>query len=458
MRSRSTSWLAGCLTVALALAACAPKGSSEPAASDSGKQQPGNGKASEGQSPPASVSSEKGEAPTGDVTLKVWSWRTEDAAAYKEIFAVFTAANPTIKVEFEAFQNTEYNQILATGLAGSDGPDVPMVRSYGQLQANIEAGQLVALDGKITLPDGMADSVVASAKGHKDGKLYAVPLATQTMQMFYNKDIFAANNLKVPTTWDEFIAVNEALKGAGLAPMALGAKDDWVLPIFADIIGSARYGGSEFEKKVLAGKANFTDPDYVASLQLVKDMQQYLTNDVAGVSYTDSKMQFTSGQAAQYPGGSFEIAAFLQQAPDLKMGSYLVPPPPGSVSKKALSAGWADGNFAINAKSKKQAAALKLLTWMTTTEFGQLVADKINLFSAIPGVTYNNPVMAEAWQNYEAAKAPYLLLVNFRYGEPMGTAVLGQEVQKMFLGTADPAGAAQALQTGISQWFKPAGS
>src|SRR5690554_4877346 len=66
-----------------------------------------------------------------DVTLKVWSWRTEDVEQYNRIFDVYEKANPGVTIEFEAFLNTEYNQLLTTGLSGSDGPDVAMVRSYG---------------------------------------------------------------------------------------------------------------------------------------------------------------------------------------------------------------------------------------------------------------------------------------------------------------------------------------
>ncbi len=390
-----------------------------------------------------------------DVTLTVWSWRTEDVEAYNTIFDVFEEQNPGITVEFEAFQNTEYNQILTTGLAGSDGPDVPMVRAYGQLQPNIEAGQLEPIDGEVEGLDAIAESVIAGAKGKDDGKIYAVPLATQTLQMFYNKQIFDDNGLEVPTTWDEFIEVNEALKSAGITPMALGAKDDWVLPMFADVMGSARYGGSDFEQKVLAGETDFTDPDYVASLEIISEVQPYLTPDVVGVGYTDSQIQFTSGQAAQFPGGSFEIATFRNQAPDLEFGSYQVPLPEGAVLDAPVSPGYADGNFAVNAKSKNKEAAFELLNWLATPEFGQLVADELNQFSAIPGVTYSDEVMQEAWDNYEASQAPYLLLVNFRYGEPLGTAVLGTEIQRMFLGEVDAAGAAANLQAGISQWFTP---
>jgi raffinose/stachyose/melibiose transport system substrate-binding protein len=427
MRRRNLTTAALLAGSALLLSACAPSATS-------GDDQAGAGE---------------------EVTLKVWSWRTEDVEAYNTIFDVFEEEHPNITVEFEAFQNTEYNQILTTGLAGSDGPDVPMVRAYGQLQPNIEAGQLEPIDGKVDGIDDIAPSVIAGAKGKEDGKTYAVPLATQTLQMFYNKAIFEEHDLEVPTTWDEFIEVNETLLAAGVTPMALGAKDDWILPIFSDIIGSARYGGSEFEQKVLSGETDFTDPDYVAALQLITDVQKYLTPDVVGVSYTDSQIQFTSGQAAQFPGGSFEIATFRNQAPDLEFGSYQVPLPDGAVLDAPVSPAYADGNFAVNSKSEHQDEAFELLNWLATPEFGQLVADELNQFSAIPGVEYEDEVMKEAWANYEEGQAPYLLLVDFRYGEPLGTAVLGAEVQKMFLGQTDAAGAAATLQTGISQWFTP---
>src|SRR5699024_8822290 len=112
--------------------------------------------------------------------------------------------------------------------------------------------------------------------------------------------------------------------------------------------------------------------------------------------------------------------------------------------------------FAINSKTEHKEEAFTLLNWLASPEFGQLVADELNQFSPIPGVTYEDEIMSEAWSNYEANPiAPYLLLVDFRYGEPMGTEVLGTEVQKMFLGDTDPDGVAEALQDGVSEWFTP---
>ena len=143
-------------------------------------------------------------------TLTVWSWRVEDEAAYNKIFDVYEKSHEGITVNFKPFKATEYNKILATGLAGSDGPDVPQVRSYGQLQTTVASGSLVPLDGKVDL-SGWDETVLASAKGKEDGKVYSVPFARQATVMFYNKDVFEKNGLSVPATWDEFMAANKKL-------------------------------------------------------------------------------------------------------------------------------------------------------------------------------------------------------------------------------------------------------
>jgi len=404
-----------------------------------------------GCAPSSSSSEQSGE----DVTLTVWSWRTEDIEQYNRIFDVYEEAHPGVTIEFEAFLNTEYNQLLTTGLSGSDGPDVAMVRSYGGLQGWVSAGQLVALDDKVEGLDAIEPAVLAGARGHEDGKIYAVPFATQPFQMFYNKTLFDELGLEEPTTWDEFIALNEKLLAEGVTPMALGAKDSWVLPIFADIIGAGRYGATDFEAAVLSGEKNFTDADYVASLQLVADMQKYLSPDVVGVGYTDSQIQFTSGLAAQYPGGTFELTTFKTQAPDMELGVYQVPLPPQAKADQPVTPAYADGGFAINSASKHQEEAAELLNWIASKEFAQLFADELSMFSAIPGVEYKDELLQEMWDLYTASPASYLLLVNFRYGEPQGTAVLGEGVQQLFLGELDAAGLAQKLQTGVDQWFVP---
>lgn len=391
----------------------------------------------------------------GGTTLTVWSWRVEDQAAYEKIFDVYEAKTPGVTVEFKPFKATEYNKILATGLAGSDGPDVPQVRSYGQLQATVASGSLMPLDDVVDL-SGWDENVVASAKGKEDGKVYSVPLARQATVLFYDKKLFAEHGVAVPTTWEQFIAANETFLAKGVTPLAVGAKDDWILPIVHEVLTAPRFGGSAFHQAVTSGAKDFTDPDFVASVEVLGTLAKYMPKSVTGVAVTDAMTLFTSGKAAMYPGGSFDLATLQKGNPEMDLAVMQVPPPAGSPSgSQATTAGWADGNFAVNAKSPDKEAATKLVAWMATPEFGQMVADEVKQISAVPGVTYSDPVLAEVARNYDENGSPYLLLTDFRYGTPTGTELLGKGVQEMFLGNKTAQQVSAELDAGVRTWFTP---
>lgn len=404
-------------------------------------------------SPSSSGSSSGGD--DGKVTLTVWSWRVEDEAAYTKIFDAYEKAHPGVTIDFKAFKATEYNKILATGLAGSSGPDVPQVRSYGQLQGTVASKSLLPLDGKVDLA-GWDENVVASAKGKEDGKTYSVPLARQTVQMFYNQGLFEKNGIKAPTTWAEFIAANDKLMAAGVTPIAIGAKDDWTLPIVHEVLAAPRFGGKAFQAEVLSGQKTFTDPDWVGSVQVVGDLEKYMPKNATGVAQTDAQTLFSAEKAAMIPGGSFDLSVFQKANPAMKIGIFQVPPAPGSPSgSEATTAGWADGNFAVSAKSKHPTEATELVKWMTTKEFGQMVNDDIKQISAVPGVEPTDPLLKQMSENYTKSGSPYLLLTDFRYGAPTGTDLLGKGLQEMLLGSKDATAVSQDLETGVKTWFKP---
>lgn len=390
-----------------------------------------------------------------NVTLTVWSWRTEDEDAYNEIFSVYEAANPGVTVEFVPFVNTDYNNILATGLTGDGGPDVVQLRAYGTLQPLIEAGQLLPLDGVVGTLENFTPAILKGSSGIKDGHIYGVPFGVQALGAFYNMDIFDELGVSAPETWDDFVAILDAAAAAGYIPLANPAKDSWMLPILHDAVAASRYGGPEFEAAVLAGDTNFNDPNYVASLQVVKDLQPYLPPDVVGVAYNDARTLFISGLSPIFIGGSFEIGFWQSQAPDMNVGMFMVPPPPDSLTGPLVPS-WMDGSYGVNARTDSQDAALALVEWMGTPEFGQLFTDKIHQISPVADVVPSDPLLAEFANGMVENPASYLLLVNFRYGDPSGTTVLGEQIQRMFLDEITPEEAAANLETGMEQWFVPA--
>jgi raffinose/stachyose/melibiose transport system substrate-binding protein len=389
-----------------------------------------------------------------DVTVTVWSWRTEDEDAYNEIFDVYEEANPGVTVEFVPFVATEYNNILATGLTGEGGPDVVQLRAYGGVQPLIEAGQLMPLDDVASL-ENITDAILKGATGLQDGSVYGVPFGVQALGAFYNVGIFNELGLEEPETWDDFIAALDAIAEAGYIPLGNPALDTWMLPILHDAVAASRYGGPEFQAAVLAGETDFNDEAYVASIQVLADLQSYMPPDVVGVNYNDARTLFISEMSPIFIGGSFEIGFWQSEAPDMEIGMFMVPPPPESPTGPLVPS-WMDGSYGVNAMTDSPEAAMALVDWMGTAEFGQLFSDKIKQISPVAGVTPEEPLLAEFAEGMQSNPASYLTLVDFRYGDPSGSTVLGTEIQRMFLGEVTAAEVADALQTGISQWFVPA--
>lgn len=411
---------------ALALAACAP--------STSGSTAEGGG---------------------DGTTLQVWSWRTEDVDAYNKMFDAFEKDHEGIEVEFKAFTNTEYDTILATGLTEKNGPDVAQLRAYGGLQPLCEAGRLVALEDVDV--SAISEDVLEGGRCQNDGKLYGVPFATQVLAVYYNKEIFQEHGIEEPTTWEEMVDAAKTLDEHDVTPFSVTGKDTWMLPIVHDVFTAPRYGGAEFQQALQSGDATFTDPDYVSSIETLQELEPYFPDDVVGVDYVTSQAMFTSGKAAMFPGGSFELAFFQKQNPDLDLGVFAVPAPPGSVTEGPLTPGWVDASFGVNAKSDKQEAANELVSWMATKEFGQMVSDELKQINPVEGVTPKDPVLEEMIGFYNEHPTPYLLLSDFRYGEPSGTDLMGEGVQAMLLGKQKPDQVAANLQKGIAQWFEPEG-
>lgn len=392
-----------------------------------------------------------------DTTLTLWSWRVEDKEAYDKIFDVYEEQNPGVTVQVKTFKNDEYDTILSTGLTEEGGPDVAQLRAYGGLQDLVEAERLVSLDEEVDGLQNFPDRVLDGARGRADGNIYGVPFAMQTMVVYYNKALFDEHGLSEPETWDEFMSAAETLEGAGVTPLSTTGNDPWMLPIVHDVLTAPRYGGGEFEDRVLSGETDFTDSDYVASLELLDQMREYFPDDVAGVGYETSRTLFVNGQAAMFPGGSFELGFFQDSNPDFEMGVFAAPPPPDSVVDQSLTPGWVDTSFGVNANADNKQAALDLVNWMATKDFQQRFTNQVKQISPMPGVQPQDPLLAEMVQLYENQPAPYLHLINFRYGEPNGDVLLGDGIQSMWLDEQSPREVAQSVQKGISEWFEPQG-
>jgi raffinose/stachyose/melibiose transport system substrate-binding protein len=389
----------------------------------------------------------------GAVTLTFWSWRTEDQWAYDRMIKVFEQRNPGIRVQFMPFKQTEYNTILSTALTAGKGPDIIHLRAYGGLETFTAPGYIAALDFE-TVPELrlFSRTILEGAKGRKDGKIYGVPFASQTIVIYYNKKLFAQAGVSVPKGWAEFLTTMKTLKDKGVLPLANGGKEGWTLEVMSGAIAPNFYGGSTFFEAVTRGQTTFKDPTYTNAIARMLELRPYMHPNFMGVDYATMQQLFLNEQAAMFIGGSWEIGFFKAQNKNLDFDVFASPP------LRAGQVPWVssfnDGNYGINAKTPHMDAAKKFIRFTATREFGQMFTDMLAQNSAVPGVVIKDPVLKHV-QDMNRKATPYIMLVGFRWQAPTGSTLLQNALQAMMAGQMSPQQVGEELTRGLGAWFEP---
>ncbi|WP_341955241.1 extracellular solute-binding protein [Microbacterium sp. LWH13-1.2] len=166
----------------------------------------------------------------GDTTMTLWHNSTTGPGVefWEKTVADFEGDNPGVTIEIQSIQNEDLDGKLQTALNSGDAPDIFLQRGGGKMAAMVKAGQLKDLTDVIA--GGAKDEIPdASYKANSlDGKIYAMPVAVLPGGLFYSQDLFdQAGITENPTTLTELEDATEALKSAGIDPIALGAKDAW---------------------------------------------------------------------------------------------------------------------------------------------------------------------------------------------------------------------------------------
>ena len=391
-----------------------------------------------------------GVAQAADLTF--WSWRQEDKAAYEEIIADFEATHPGTTVTFEAFEAQNYATVLSTALAAGSGPDIAHVRAYGGLEVYTAPGYLRPIaDGEIPALEAFPAAAIEAETMRSDGNLYAVPFASQTLVIFYNTDIFEENGLAPPEDWTGFLATLGALKDAGVIPMANGTATAWQNEILVGTVVPSFYG-AQFEADIVAGTATFEDARFVGALEKLLEIRDYLPSGYTGIDYGSAQQLFLTGRAAMFAGGSWEIANFRRQNPDLNFD--IMPSPAPTAGTPRLVSTFFDGGYAINANTAHEEEALEFLRFAASKPFGDKLVSLLGNISPIPGVAFEDPLLSKV-SDFNGSSASYLMLVHFRYEEPSGSVLLQQGVQKMMAGQASPQEVGAEVTEGIATYHAP---
>jgi len=272
--------LALVLVIAVLLAACAP---ATPAAA------------------PTAAPTQASAGPSGD--LEIFSWWTAggEAQGLEAMLKIFQAQYPNVKVinaTVAGGAGVNARAVLATRMQGGKPPGAFQVHAGHELiDTYAVSGQMEPLTF-LYEEEGWLDVYPQDLINilSYNGEIWSVPVNIHRANvMWYNKAVFADNNLQPPKTMDEFFTVAEKLKAAGIMPLALG--ESWTeVHLFETVLlgtlGPDKYVG------LWSGATDWKSAEVTKALENYDRMLTYVNEDYAALSWDQATQLVIDGTAA----------------------------------------------------------------------------------------------------------------------------------------------------------------
>ena len=313
---------------------------------------------------PLTAGGQSEEPDTTTITLIHYMGEQQKKDGLQELIDGYTVIHPDVEFEVTGIETSNYLTTLKTLIAAGDTPDIMFgkPKEYTDL---IEAGHLADLTGSSfvsNLAEGAVPSVVYK------GKVYGLPVDLQTIGIYYNKDVFAANGVEIPTTWSEFIALCDTLQAKGVAPFAHPYKDSWT--VFVDYFADeyvVRADYPDMYEAIEAGTKSFADyPHFKDVLARLRQRVSYNAGDDWGTDNGTAENMMATGKAAMYINGSWAIGDFLNNFPEASIGYFPVPSYEDA-SKNKLAVG-VDDAWMAGAASENMDIVLDFFNYISSPE------------------------------------------------------------------------------------------
>ena len=320
-----------------------------------------------------------------EVTISIESWRSDDQAIWDDqIIPAFEAEYPHINVVFAPTPPLDYPAALQTRLEGGIAGDLITCFPFDRSRELYEDGHLAPLNDL----DGIAGFGPSAQNAwlSADGSTpYCLPVASIIQGFFYNVDAFDELGLSVPETEGEFFDLLQTILDDGTyTPIGIGLSEWEAEHILFQNIGANYWKGEEGRLALIGGEDKVTDQEYLETFATMARLGPYMHPGASGIGYQDGKILFETGQAAIYPGGSWEISGFDENA-DFEFSAFRTPRPEGQDSCYIVD--HIDLAIGLNPASSNAEAARTFLSWAATPGFAGIYTGALSGFFSLAGHT-----------------------------------------------------------------------
>jgi raffinose/stachyose/melibiose transport system substrate-binding protein len=251
-----------------------------------------------------------------------WGLTGGAETAMRASFEAWNEANPDDRITAEYFANDAYKEKIRTAVGSGNAPTLIFGWAGATLVEYVENDQVVDLtDDAAALTDRLLPSVAAT--GMVDDRVYAVPNnQSQPIVLYSNNQVLeSAGVQQPPTTWEEFLAAIEALKGADVIPVALAGQSIWPELMWLQYLADRVGGPDAFQRVLDAQEGAWSHPDMLRALGMITELVEV---GAFGDSFASVVADAGADQALMYTGkagmilqGSWIYPDIVTDAPDL---------------------------------------------------------------------------------------------------------------------------------------------
>ncbi len=297
------------------------------------------------------------------VTLNVMGYgdnSNSEGQTFKRICEEFMAENPDVKIEYELLYDEAYHQKVVARMAAKDYPDVAYMGADARWGASWqEAGQQV--DNTAYYPANIDASLVPDFFG--TGVKPYLPLGGSNYCTVVGVNMALLDQIggKLPETYADLVELAKLCKANGIECISTHGADSWVWGscVMSGIVPRTT-GDTKWIEKAVAGQVKFTDPGFVAALDVlaqwtkdgVLDPNSVLTDNGTGLS------NFQNGKYLMYIDGQWgfgeaNLGAITQ---DVKL--IAIPAVPGEKAYSGAMAGAWQVGYGITKQGASDPAVL----------------------------------------------------------------------------------------------------
>lgn len=352
-------------------------------------------------------------------TLRVLVHQNPPMVEFMETFnQQFQESHPDIVVDMSVVNAGDLSTVTQTRLSANDLDVIDMFGFSNAAQPYmtnvdppnwqqlIDAGLLMDLTDQPFVAN--YDEATIRDAGTYNERVYQVNLGRVSYSgIYYNKDMFTANNVTVPTTWSELVAACQTFVAANIPCMTVGGRDGW--PVFVGaygLIGALYPDQAALVEGLWTGTITWNDEQ---ALEMWSRMQIYtrdmLESGASGVAADAAPGRFAAGAVAMFPGGTWYAPAIESAEPEFEWG-YIPFPGSETAEDNQYLFGKYDQGWAIAANTPNAEAALTYLTDFSTPENYQAFVNAVGFIPTQPTAQLDTQLGEEV--------APYL--ANFRVG------------------------------------------